>query len=186
VLQEVRWHGRGGQGAWTASLLLARAALFEEKNVQSFPEFGPERRGAPVKAYTRISDEPIDIHCNVYNPTVVVVIDPTLLKVVDVAEGLHDDGSVVINSDDTPKELRKIIGLKGKKIWAVSASKIARDIIGRDIPNTAMIAAAVRASGIVDLTGVKKAIEAFEYFTPKIVEVNLQVVEKAYAEAKTE
>jgi pyruvate ferredoxin oxidoreductase gamma subunit len=186
LLQEVRWHGRGGQGAWTASLLLARAALFEEKNVQSFPEFGPERRGAPVKAYTRISDEPIDIHCNVYEPNVVVVIDPTLLKVVDVTEGLHEDGSVVINSQDAPEELRKIIKLEGRKIWSVPASIIAREILGRDIPNTAMIAAAVRASDIVKIKGVEKAIETFEYFTPKIVEMNLKVIEKAYSEAKTE
>ena len=186
MLQEVRWHGRGGQGAWTASLLLARAALFEEKNVQSFPEFGPERRGAPVKAYTRISDEPIDIHCNVYNPNVVVVIDPTLLKVVDVTEGLLEDGSVVINSRDPPEKLREIIKLEGRKIWSVPASGLAREILGRDIPNTAMIAAAVRASGIVKIEGVEKAIETFEYFNPKIVELNLKVIEKAYEEAKTE
>ncbi|MEM2568110.1 MAG: 2-oxoacid:acceptor oxidoreductase family protein, partial [Candidatus Bathyarchaeia archaeon] len=95
---EVRWHGRGGQGAWTASELLARAAVYEGKYIQSFPEFGPERMGAPVSAFTRISTEPIRIHCAVYNPDVVVVLDPTLLKAVPVTDGMSENGRLIINS----------------------------------------------------------------------------------------
>ena len=186
MLQEVRWHGRGGQGAWTASLLLARAALSDEKQVQSFPEFGPERRGAPVRSFTRISDEPIDIHCNVYTPNVVAVIDPTLLKVVNVAEGLDKNGAIVINTRDSPSDLRKEMKLKGGSVWTISASDIASKILGRDIPNTAMIAAVVKASSIVGLDAVKKAIETFEYFNPRIVQLNIQVVEEAYKEVKAE
>jgi pyruvate ferredoxin oxidoreductase gamma subunit len=186
LLQEVRWHGRGGQGAWTASLLLARAALSDEKQVQSFPEFGPERRGAPVRSFTRISDEPIDIHCNVYTPNVVAVIDPTLLKVVNVAEGLHETGAVIINAEEPPSDLRKKMKLKGGNVWSVPASEIASKILGRDIPNTAMIAAVVRASNIVRLDAVKKAIETFEYFNSRIAQLNIQVVEEAYKEAETE
>ncbi|MDH5375725.1 MAG: 2-oxoacid:acceptor oxidoreductase family protein, partial [Candidatus Bathyarchaeota archaeon] len=101
-ISEVRWHGRGGQGAWTASELLARASIHEGKYIQSFPEFGPERMGAPVAAFTRISNEPIQIHCAVYNPDVVAVLDPTLLKTVPVTRGLNEEGTIIINSKENP------------------------------------------------------------------------------------
>ncbi|MDH5663207.1 MAG: 2-oxoacid:acceptor oxidoreductase family protein, partial [Candidatus Bathyarchaeota archaeon] len=106
---EVRWHGRGGQGAWTASELLARAAINEGKYIQSFPEFGPERMGAPVRAFTRISDEPIQTHCAVYNPDVVAVLDPSLLKAVPVTEGLNDEGILIVNSKENPAEIREML-----------------------------------------------------------------------------
>lgn len=184
LFQEVRWHGRGGQGAWTASSLLARAALYEGKHIQSFPEFGPERMGAPMKAYTRISDDPIDIHCSVYTPNVVVVLDPTLLKTVNVTEGLRKDGEVIINTQETPEELRKRLKLKGRKIWTIPATDLAIRIIKRYIPNTAMLGAAIRATGIVKLESAKKAIE--EWFPTKIAETNIQVIDEAWKEAKTE
>ena len=107
VLTEICWHGRGGQGAWTASLLLAQSALLEKKYVQSFPEFGPERMGAPLRAFTRISKEPIDIHCGIYEPDIVVVLDPTLLRTVDVLDGLPEDGTLIVNESKSPEEIRE-------------------------------------------------------------------------------
>ena len=106
-VQEVRWHGRGGQGAWTASELLAKAAIIEGKHVQSFPEFGPERMGAPLAAFTRISNNPIRVHCSIYEPNVVVVLDPTLLRSVSVTQGLVEDGVIVINTPENPNSLKK-------------------------------------------------------------------------------
>ena len=126
---EVRWHGRGGQGAWTASELLARAAIYEGKYIQSFPEFGPERMGAPVTAFTRISTEPIRIHCAVYTPNVVAVLDPTLLKAVPFTEGLDEKGTVLINSKDNPAEIRKTLDTKKGKVWTVPATEIAIKIL---------------------------------------------------------
>lgn len=115
VLQEVRWHGRGGQGVWTASELLAKAAIHEGKYIQSFPEFGPERMGAPVRAYTRISDKPINLHCAIYTPDVAVVLDPTLFKTVPVAEGLPEDGILIVNIRESPVEIRGQPNLAGHK-----------------------------------------------------------------------
>ncbi len=112
---EVRWHGRGGQGAWTASEFLARAAIKEGKYIQSFPEFGPERMGAPVRAFTRISNEPIQMHCAVYNPDVVAVLDPSLLKAVPVTEGLNDEGILIVNSKENPAEIREMLKNRRKE-----------------------------------------------------------------------
>jgi len=116
LFQEVRWHGRGGQGAWTASELLAKAAVHEGKYIQSFPEFGPERMGAPLRAFTRISDKPINLHCAIYTPNVAVVLDPTLLKAVPVAEGLPEDGFLVVNTRESPAEVRKQLNLTGHRV----------------------------------------------------------------------
>ena len=183
VFQEVRWHGRGGQGAWTASEILAKAAVHEGKYIQSFPEFGPERMGAPLRAFTRISDEPINMHCAIYTPNVVAVLDPTLLKTIPVTEGLDEDGIIVVNTRESPAVLRKQLNLTGRKVWAVPATDIAVKMLGRPITNTAMLGAVARATGIVDIKSIEKVIR--EEFPLKIAEKNVEVVEEAYKEARS-
>jgi pyruvate ferredoxin oxidoreductase gamma subunit len=183
-LQEIRWHGRGGQGAWTASELLARAAIHEGKFVQSFPEFGPERMGAPLAAYTRISDQPINLHCAVYNPNVVVVLDPTLLKTVKVNEGLSDDGILVVNTRESPAELRKRLNLEKHQVWTVPATDIAIKILNAPITNTVMLGAATRAANLASLENMGKAIKERFKERPDLAEKNIAVIKEAYEEAK--
>ena len=182
-LREIRWHGRGGQGAWTASELLARAALREGKYIQSFPEFGPERMGAPVNAFTRISDEPINLHCTIYSPDVVAVLDPTLLKTVPVTDGLKKDGALVINTRETSAQLARQLNFPKQQLWTVPATEISVQILGRPITNTAMLGAVARAARIVDLENVKEAVK--ERFPPKIAERNIEIVERAHKEVKS-
>jgi 2-oxoacid:acceptor oxidoreductase gamma subunit (pyruvate/2-ketoisovalerate family) len=182
---EVRWHGRGGQGAWTASELLARAAISEGKFIQSFPEFGPERMGAPVTAFTRISSEPIRLHCAVYNPDVVAVLDPTLLKSVKVADGLSEEGgSVVVNTKDDPAEIRKLLNSDKGKLWTVPATEISIKILGMPITNTAMLGAVARVTGIVGLKTIETMIK--RRFRPDVAEKNFAVVKEAYEGVKPE
>ncbi len=181
---EVRWHGRGGQGAWTASELLARAAIYEGKYIQSFPEFGPERMGAPVAAFTRISTEPILMHCAVYNPDVVVVLDPTLLKTVPVAEGLNAEGKIIINSKENPQKLKKQINADSAQVWAIPATEIAIRILGRPITNTAMLGAFARVTGTINLESIEKVVK--ERFRQDVAEKNFAVIKEAYAEVKSE
>lgn len=182
---EVRWHGRGGQGAWTASELLARAAIAEGKFIQSFPEFGPERMGAPVTAFTRISTEPIHLHCAVYNPDVVAVLDPTLLKSVKVAEGLSEEGGIiVVNTKGSHGEIRKLLNSDRGKLWTVPATEISMKILGMPITNTAMLGAVARATGIVGLTTIEKMTK--ERFRADVAEKNFAVVKEAYEEVKPE
>jgi 2-oxoacid:acceptor oxidoreductase gamma subunit (pyruvate/2-ketoisovalerate family) len=182
---EVRWHGRGGQGAWTASELLARAAISEGKHIQSFPEFGPERMGAPVTAFTRISTEPIRLHCAVYNPDVVAVLDPTLLKSVNVADGLSEEGGdIIVNTKDAPPEIRKQLGSGKGKLWTVPATEISIKILNMPITNTAMLGAVARVTGIVSLQTVEKMVKG--RFRPDVAEKNFAVVKEAYEEVKSE
>ncbi len=182
---EVRWHGRGGQGAWTASELLARAAIAEGKYIQSFPEFGPERMGAPVTAFTRISTEPIKIHCAVYNPDVVAVLDPTLLKAVNVADGLNEDGgNVIVNTKDSPQQTRKMLGTEKGKVWTVPASEISLKVLGMAITNTAMLGAVARVAGIVSLETIQQMIRG--RFRAEVADKNFAVVKEAYQEVKSE
>ncbi|MEM3578082.1 MAG: pyruvate ferredoxin oxidoreductase subunit gamma [Candidatus Bathyarchaeia archaeon] len=181
---EIRWHGRGGQGAWTASELLARAAILEGKYVQSFPEFGPERMGAPVTAFTRVSNEPIKIHCAIYNPDVVAVLDPTLLKTVPVADGLNEEGMVIVNSKDSPTEIRKLLKTGKGKVWAVPATEIAIKILGMPITNTAMLGAVARVTDIVSLESIEKTVR--ERFRKDVAEKNFAVIKEAYEEVKPE
>jgi 2-oxoacid:acceptor oxidoreductase gamma subunit (pyruvate/2-ketoisovalerate family) len=184
-IMEVRWHGRGGQGAWTASELFARAAIAEGKYIQSFPEFGPERMGAPVTAFTRISTEPIRIHCAVYNPDVVAVLDSTLLKSVKVAEGLNDEGGdIIIGTKENPAEIRKMLGTEKGKVWTIPASEISMRILGMTITNTAMLGAVARVTGTVKLETIEKMIRI--RFRPDVAEKNFAVVKEAYQEVKSE
>jgi pyruvate ferredoxin oxidoreductase gamma subunit len=183
-LQEIRWHGRGGQGAWTASELLARAAIHEGKFVQSFPEFGPERMGAPLAAYTRISDHPINLHCAIYNPNVAVVLDPTLLKTVKVNEGLSDDGILIVNTRESPAELRKRLDLDKYQVWTVPATDLAIKTLNAPITNTVMLGAATRAAKLVSLENIEKAIRERFKERPDLAEKNIAVIKEAYEEAK--
>jgi 2-oxoacid:acceptor oxidoreductase gamma subunit (pyruvate/2-ketoisovalerate family) len=182
---EVRWHGRGGQGAWTASELLARAAIAEGKHIQSFPEFGPERMGAPVTAFTRISTEPIMIHCAVYSPDVVAVLDPTLLKTVNVADGLDEkSGNILVNTKENPGEIRKLLKSSAGKVWTVEASDISLKILGMPITNTAMLGAVARVTGIVSLETIEKMING--RFRADVAAKNFAVVKEAYQEVRCE
>jgi 2-oxoacid:acceptor oxidoreductase gamma subunit (pyruvate/2-ketoisovalerate family) len=181
---EVRWHGRGGQGAWTASELLARAAIHEGKYIQSFPEFGPERMGAPVTAFTRISSDPIKIHCAVYNPDVVAVLDPTLLKTVPITDGLIEEGTIVINTKEEPTTIRNMLKTDTGSVWTVPATDIAIKFLGMSITNTAMLGAVARATNMVKLESVEKIVK--ERFRPDLAEKNFTVINEAYKEAKSE
>ena len=183
-LLEFRWHGRGGQGAWTASELLARTALSEGKYIQSFPEFGPERMGAPVTAFTRISTEPIRIHCAVYEPDVVAVLDSTLLKTVPVTSGIREDGIFIVNSADEPAKVREDLKTEKGKLWAIPATQIALKILGIPVTNTAMLGAVARATNIVNLESIEKAVK--ERFRLDLAEKNFAVIKEAYQEAKQE
>ena len=183
-LIEVRWHGRGGQGAWTASMLLASSALLEGKHVQSFPEFGPERMGAPVTAFTRISEKPIKKHCAVYNPSVVAVLDPTLLKAVPITQGLIKGGTIVVNSTKTPSEIRKIIELDDGLVYTLPATEIAIKYLGLPITNTAMLGAVSGITKIVSLESIELFVK--KRFRSDIAEKNLAVIKEAYRGAKAE
>ena len=147
---EIRWHGRGGQGAKTASLLLADAAFNTGKYIQGFPEYGPERMGAPITAYNRISSEPIRIHSNIYEPDFVVVVDDTLLESVDVTAGLKEKGAIVINTTKNKEELENLLnGYKGR-VYTIDARKVSMETLGKYFPNTPMLAAIVKVSGIMN------------------------------------
>lgn len=182
---EFRWHGRGGQGAWTASELLARTALSEGKFIQSFPEFGPERMGAPVTAFTRISTEPIRIHCAVYDPDVVVVLDPTLLKTVPVALGINrDQDAIIVNSSDSPAKVRESLRIEKGKVWTIPATEIALKFLGSPITNTAMLGAVARATSVVSMAGIEKTVKG--RFRPDLAEKNFAVIRQAYKEVEPE
>jgi 2-oxoacid:acceptor oxidoreductase gamma subunit (pyruvate/2-ketoisovalerate family) len=181
-LLEVRWHGRGGLGAVTSAELLARAAASEGKFTQSFPSFGPERRGAPVVAFLRIGDQFIRTRTNVRTPDVVVVIDPRLLRVVDVTDGLKDNGLLIINSTRTPSQLKAEFGYKWT-VASVDATRIARDTIGVPITNTAMIGAFLKLSPVIQLSAMREALE--ERFGTRAAP-NFAAMQRAYDELVVE
>ena len=146
---EIRWHGRGGQGAKTASLLLADAAFNTGKFIQGFPEYGPERMGAPITAYNRISDNEIRIHSNIYEPDFVVVVDDSLIGTIDVTSGIKSDGAIIINTNEDIEEIRKKLNGYNGKIYTIDASKISIECLKANFPNTAMLAAVVHVTGIM-------------------------------------
>ncbi len=187
-LIEIRWHGRGGQGAKTASLLLADAAFNTGKYIQGFPEYGPERMGAPITAYNRISDKPITIHSNIYEPDFVVVVDDTLLGAVDVTAGLKEDGAIVINSTKSPDELRGLLnGYKGK-VCTIDAKTISIDCLGKYFPNTPMLAAIVKVSGIMeDDAFLNDMVESFKHKfakKPEVIDGNMEALRRSLNEVK--
>ena len=182
-LIEIRWHGRGGQGAKTASLLLADAAFNTGKYIQGFPEYGPERMGAPITAYNRISDAPITIHSNIYEPDYVVVVDDTLLESVDVTAGLKEDGAIVINTTKNYDYLKNVLnGYKGK-VYTIDARAISMEALGKYFPNTPMLAAIVKVSRIMtdeeflnDMQGSFKHKFAKK---PEVIEGNMKALQLA-------
>ena len=150
TMTEIRWHGRGGQGAKTACLLLADAAFASGKYVQGFPEYGPERMGAPITAYNRISDEPCTIHSNIYTPDYVVVVDESLLSSVDVTAGLSPEGGIVINSRRPAADLRPLLNGYTGAVYAIDARRISEEYLGGYFPNTPMLSAIVQVSRVLD------------------------------------
>ena len=149
IRDRIRWHGRGGQGAKTASLLLADAAFNTGKYIQGFPEYGPERMGAPITAYNRISNSPITIHSNIYEPDYVVVVDDTLLESVEVTAGLKEDGAIIINTTKNYDYLKNVLNGYNGKVYTIDAREISMEALGKYFPNTPMLAAVVKVTGIM-------------------------------------
>ena len=182
-LIEIRWHGRGGQGAKTASLLLADAAFNTGKYIQGFPEYGPERMGAPITAYNRISDSPITVHSNIYEPNYVVVVDDTLLDAVDVTAGLKPDGAIIINSTKDGDELRSHLKGYTGKVYRIDARKVSMETLGKYFPNTPMLAAIVKVTGIMDEEAFIKDMEgSFKHKfakKPEVIEGNMKAIKLA-------
>lgn len=187
-ITEIRWHGRGGQGAKTACLLLADAAFEAGKYVQGFPEYGPERMGAPITAYNRISDERCQVHSNIYTPDYVVVVDDTLLDSVHVTAGLKEEGAIVINSSKDPEELRpKLHGYPGR-VCTIDARVISERNLGRYFPNTPMLAAIVKVSHVMDEDQfVRNMEESFHHKfarKPQVIEGNMKCLKESLKEVK--
>jgi len=177
---EIRFHGRGGQGAVTSAELLALAAIKEGKYALAFPSFGPERRGAPVVAFCRISDEKIKVRAVIYQPDIVLVLDPSILRLVDVGNGLKPDGILVANTRFSPEEIKKELGIKNR-LATVDATKIAKEELGVPITNTTMLGALIRAAGLVDKTSM---IEPLRERFGRLAERNIKAFERAYDETK--
>lgn len=187
-LVEIRWHGRGGQGAKTASLLLADAAFNTGKYIQGFPEYGPERMGAPITAYNRISDNPIRIHSNIYEPDYVVVVDDTLLESVDVTAGLKQDGAIVINTTKGKDYLTKVLHDYSGSVYTIDARKVSLETLGKYFPNTPMLAAIVKVAGIMEekdfLEDMKGSFGHKFAKKPEVIEGNMKALELALQEVQ--
>jgi pyruvate ferredoxin oxidoreductase gamma subunit len=185
-LIEIRWHGRGGQGAKTASLLLADAAFNTGKYIQGFPEYGPERMGAPITAYNRISGDPITIHSNIYEPDYVVVVDDTLLESVDVTAGLKSSGAIVINTTKSPDYLKKVLKGYSGGVYTIDARKVSMETLGKYFPNTPMLAAIVKVSKIMTdealLEDMKGSFKHKFAKKPEVIEGNMKALEMALQE----
>ncbi|MBQ7200604.1 MAG: 2-oxoacid:acceptor oxidoreductase family protein [Eubacterium sp.] len=185
---EIRWHGRGGQGAKTASQLLADAAFFTGAYVQSFPEYGPERSGAPITAYNRLSKERCPVHSNIYDPDYVVVVDETLIESVDVTAGLNPDGAIIVNTSKKPEEIKPHLkGYEGR-VCTIDARKISIDCLGKYFPNTPMLAAVVEVSGCVEKEAFLKQMEdSFSHKfakKPQVIEGNLKCLKRSMDEVQ--
>ena len=177
---EIRWHGRGGQGAKTAALLLADVAFKTGQYVQGFPEYGPERMGAPITAYNRISKEVIRVHSNIYTPDLVVVVDETLLHSVNVTAGLKEEGAIIVNTPKTAEEIRPFLNGYQGKVFTVDARKISVNALGKYFPNSPMLAAAVAVSGVMSQEEfLKEMRESYQHKfakKPEVIEGNMQAL----------
>lgn len=185
---EIRWHGRGGQGAKTAALLLADVAFKTGKYVQGFPEYGPERMGAPITAYNRISSNEIRVHSNIYRPNFVMVVDEGLLESVDVTNGIKTGGAVVVNSARTPEEVRKDLNGYDGDVYTIDARKVSVACLGKYFPNTPMLAAAVKVSGVMDMDTFLNEMEAsFSHkfaSKPEVIEGNMNALRMSFEEVQ--
>jgi len=183
---EIRWHARGGQGAKTACELLAEAAFNTGKYVQGFPEYGPERMGAPITAYNRIADEKIRIHSNIYEPDFVVVLDETLIEGVDLTAGLKESGAIIVNTSRTPDEIKAALGGYKGKVCTIDARKISEECLGRYFPNTPMLAAIVKVSGVMTdemfIDGMEEALQFRFSSRPQVIEGNMNAFKRALVE----
>ncbi|HEX9093810.1 MAG TPA: 2-oxoacid:acceptor oxidoreductase family protein [Coriobacteriia bacterium] len=186
-LTEIRWHARAGQGAVTAAKVVAETALSADQFMQAMPEYGPERMGAPIKAFTRISSEPIEIHNNIEHPDVVIVLDETLLPIVDVAEGLKAGGTIIINTCTPPAEVKRALKLADSvTVATVDASGIAMNTIKRDIPNTPIVGALIKVAGVIDLEVFKGLLakNLSKKFGQEMIDANFAAVDRAFEEVQ--
>ena len=187
-LVEIRWHGRGGQGAKTASLLLADAAFNTGKYIQGFPEYGPERMGAPITAYNRISSKPITIHSNIYYPDFVVVVDDTLLESIDVTSGLKEDGGIIINTTKSSEEIKELLKNYKGNIYTLDARKISIDALGKYFPNVPMLAGIVKISSIMTdeqlINDMEDSLKHKFAKKPEVIEGNMNALKIALNEVK--
>lgn len=185
---EIRWHGRGGQGAKTAAMLLAEAAFDTGKFIQGFPEYGPERMGAPVTAYNRISNERILVHSNIYEPDYVVVVDETLMNTLDVTAGLKKEGALLINSPKSPAEIREKCGGYEGRIYTIDADRIAMETLGKNFPNTSMLSAVVKITKVEEEERFLESLqESFRHkfeHKPQMIAPNMQAAARAFREVK--
>ena len=181
---EIRWHGRGGQGAKTAALLLADVAFKTGQNVQGFPEYGPERMGAPITAYNRISSDKIRVHSNIYHPDYVVVVDETLLASVDVTAGLKKTGAIIINTPKSKEEVMDELGGYEGRVYTVDARKISVETLGKNFPNSPMLAAAVAVSSIMPrekfIHEMRASYQHKFAKKPEVIDGNMMALERAY------
>ncbi|MFO7899671.1 MAG: 2-oxoacid:acceptor oxidoreductase family protein [Planctomycetota bacterium] len=187
-MTEIRWHGRGGQGAKTAAQLVAQVAMKEGKSSQGFPEYGPERMGAPIRGYTRLSEGAVRLHCPIEHPDVVVILDETLLGMPALIDGVTDETVFVVNSESDPAEVRAKLGIEKGAVMCVPATKIAIDEIGRPIPNTPMIGALIKATGCIQLDSAKENVKKkfLKKFGERVVQGNIRAIERAHEEVKSE
>jgi pyruvate ferredoxin oxidoreductase gamma subunit len=185
-LTEIRWHARAGQGAVTAAKLVAETALELDRYIQAMPEYGPERMGAPIQAFTRISEVPIEIHNNIEHPNVSVVLDESLLPIVDVASGLVGDGVIIVNTCTPPDAVRAALGIKSATVACVDASGISQDTLKRDMPNTPMIGALAKVTGLFTLDQVTTHLaKTFgKKFNQEVIDANIAAVTRAYEEVQ--
>jgi len=185
-LTEIRWHARAGQGAVTAAKLVAETALELDRYIQAMPEYGPERMGAPIQAFTRISEHPIEIHNNIEFPGVIVVLDETLLPIVDVASGLTDDGIIIVNTCSPPAAVRKLLGIPHGTVATVDATGISFDTLKRDMPNTPMIGALAKLTGLFTLEQISAHLaKTFgKKFSQEVIDANIAAVTRAYEEVQ--
>lgn len=186
---EIRWHGRGGQGTVTAAKTLGEAMIETPLFFQAFPEYGPERMGAPVKAYNVISKEPILTHCPVINPNLVVVVDPSLIYSENFLEGTNEKAKVILNTEKSPSEIRKELNIIGRELYTVNANKISLECLGRVIPNTPMMGAVLKITGLLDLEVLIEHVrETFSHkkFPEKVILGNIEAIKRAYEEVRGE
>ncbi len=187
-VMEIRWHARGGQGAVTAAKTLAEMSLTKDMYFQAFPEYGPERMGAPIQCFNRISKKKISTYCGITKPDIIVVVDSSLLGVVDITAGVSNDGIIIVNSTESPQTIRKRLNLNGQKLFVVDATHISLKSLGRFMPNIPMLGAVLKITGLL---GKEEAIdflnESFgKKFPAKVVEKNIKALEEAFREVKGE
>ncbi len=181
---EIRWHGRAGQGVVTAGELLGESSMHAGLYFQAFPEYGAERMGAPIKSYTRLSNQEIEVHSPILEPDMVIVVNPNLIGIVDLTEGLKPDGTLIVNTSQPPEEIRKRLNFNGGTVWCLDATRIAMEELGRDIPSTLMLGVVAKASDIVDLDAIIEATrESLSgKLRPEVVEANVRAIQRAYEE----